>query len=322
MKKVSLLFSALMLCLTAIAQSELAFSIAEKDLLPENVAYDPTDKAFFVSSTRKGKIVRVDKNGKATDFSSSSDDLWQVIGMKVDAANRILWVCSSAGENLLGYKLSSTYRPAGVFKYDLRTGKLLKKFVFDRPNELHFFNDLVIDKAGNVYVTHTFKSHGIYRIQKGKDELEVLVESADMKYPNGIALSSDEKYLFMGQEMGIGKLDLETKKWELLKNPNNYKLSRRESIDGIYFYNNGLIGVSPGSKQVRYFKLSNDFTTLESETILEENHPSMAYPTTGLLMGKEFYYIANTHFNLVNDDGTIQDENALRGPEVRKLKLK
>lgn len=322
MKRPTLFVIALLMGSAALAQSDLAFTLSEKDLLPENVAYDPTDKVFFVSSTRKGKIVMVDKSGKVSDFSSPQDGLWQVIGMKVDSPNRILWVCSSAGENLLGYKLSSTRRPAGIFKYDLKSGKLLKKFSFDKPNELHFFNDLVVDKSGNVYITHTFKTHSIYRIQKSNDELELLVESADMKYPNGISLSSDEKYLFLGQEMGIGRLDLRTKKWELLKNPNNYKLSRRESMDGIYFYNNGLIGMSPGSKQVRYFKLSGDFSTIESEIVLEENHPSMAYPTTGLIVGKEFYYIANTHFNLVNDDGTIQNESALRGPEVRKLKLK
>jgi len=308
---------------TVVAQkSELAFTVQEKDLLPENVAYDPTEKNFYVSSTRKGKIVKIDQSGKTSDFSTSTDGLWQVIGMKVDAKNRVLWVCSSAGENLLGYRVSSTQRPAGIFKYDLRTGKLTKKFTFDKPNEVHFFNDLVIDKAGNVYVTHTFKTHSVYQIRNGKDELELLVESTDMKYPNGIALSSDEKYLFMGQELGIARLDLQSKKWELLKNPNSYKLSRRESIDGIYFYKDGLIGMSPGSKQVRYFKLSSDFTTLEQETILEENHPSMAYPTTGLLVGNVFYYVANTHFNIVNDDGTIQDETQLRNPEIRKLNLK
>ena len=45
-----------------------AFTIPEKGLVPEGVAYDPKTKSFFVSSIRKRKIVRVDANGKVSDF--------------------------------------------------------------------------------------------------------------------------------------------------------------------------------------------------------------------------------------------------------------
>ncbi|NJM53949.1 MAG: hypothetical protein HC846_11510 [Blastocatellia bacterium] len=109
---------------TIINRSFIALTIPEKDLLPENVAFDEVEESFYVGSTRKGKIVKVDKNGKISDFTTPRQDgLWQVIGMKVDAKRRILWVCSSMGDNLIGFTRSET-SPAGVFKYDLRTGKL------------------------------------------------------------------------------------------------------------------------------------------------------------------------------------------------------
>jgi len=84
-------------------RSFLAFTIPEKDLLPESVAYDPVEEAFYVGSTRKGKIVKVGRDGKVTDFvAPRRHGLWMVIGMKVDARRRILWAASSAGSNLEG----------------------------------------------------------------------------------------------------------------------------------------------------------------------------------------------------------------------------
>ena len=39
--------------------SRIAFTLSETDLIPEGIAYDPVDKAFFLSSLHKRKIVRV-----------------------------------------------------------------------------------------------------------------------------------------------------------------------------------------------------------------------------------------------------------------------
>ena len=97
--------------------------------MPESIAYDPVEEAFYIGSTRKGKIVKVDKEGKVKDFiRPRQDGLWMVVGMKVDARRRVLWVNSSGGGSLIGYKESDSM-PAGVFKFDLRSGKLINKFV-------------------------------------------------------------------------------------------------------------------------------------------------------------------------------------------------
>src|SRR3954468_24846939 len=105
--------------------SELAFTIHEKDLIPEGIAYDPTRKEFYVGSLLKRKIVRIDSSGRASNFTSEGQDgLFMVLGMKVDPKRRTLWVCSAAGK---GAKEFDGH--AGIFKYDLRTGKLIRKYV-------------------------------------------------------------------------------------------------------------------------------------------------------------------------------------------------
>src|SRR4051812_9537514 len=64
--------------------AEVAFTINEKDLIPEGIAYDPAQKEFYVGSILKRKIVRIDSSGRASDFTSEGQDgLFKVLGMTV-----------------------------------------------------------------------------------------------------------------------------------------------------------------------------------------------------------------------------------------------
>jgi hypothetical protein len=104
-----------------VARSRVAFRIPERDLIPEGIAHDPRSGAFFVGSLHKAKIVRVDRDGRASDFvASGRDGLWDVLGMKVDGG--ALWACSAAGTGRAEQASASA-----LFRFDLATGALLGK---------------------------------------------------------------------------------------------------------------------------------------------------------------------------------------------------
>lgn len=72
----------------AVTASETAF-LLEKDLIPENIAYDAKTRAFFVGSMYKAKIIRIGADGVVSDFvPSRRDGLLSVLGMKIDPARR------------------------------------------------------------------------------------------------------------------------------------------------------------------------------------------------------------------------------------------
>ena len=48
--------------------ASVAFTIEEKDLIPEGITYDPGTHQFFVSSINKEKVVAINENGTARDF--------------------------------------------------------------------------------------------------------------------------------------------------------------------------------------------------------------------------------------------------------------
>ena len=125
----------------------MAFTIPEPDLVPEGIAHDPTTGTFFVGSTYKRKIVAVDRNGTARDFTTEGQDgLLGVVGMKVDVARRRLWAAAGdAGVNMPMKGMDARTRGrSGVFMYDVETGKRLRRYLLDAPGEEHFLNDLVV----------------------------------------------------------------------------------------------------------------------------------------------------------------------------------
>ena len=78
-----------------VGASRVAFTIAQRDLTPEGIAYDPKDGAFYLGSTWKSKIVRLDASGRLREFAAERQDgLRAVLGLRIDTARRALWAVS------------------------------------------------------------------------------------------------------------------------------------------------------------------------------------------------------------------------------------
>lgn len=292
----------------------MALTIAEKDLIPEGIAYDPVEKASFVGSIYKRKIVKIDRSGQHTDFTSTGQDgLFEVLGLKVDSKRRVLWACSAAADH------TSEKDSSGLFKYDLRTGKLLKKYVQDDESGQHLFNDLVLNAAGTVFLTDS-KAGTIYRLAAQSNIMASMVPPGSFAYPNGIALSPDERLLFVADDKGITTINLRNRERPLLQHPEGM---RTEGIDGLYFYQNCLLGVQNGIEPERIVRihLSPQFERVELVEILDVANPLFHIPTTGATVGNQFYFIGNSQLDLLKDDGSLASPDKLEGVRILKLKL-
>ncbi len=328
-KTLALLASLLLFSTTGFAQepvnnSLIAFTIPEKDLLPESVAYDAQTESFFVGSTRKGKVMKIDKYGKQTEFiSQATNGLWMVIGIKADSQRRHLWLCSSGGDNLIGYnrKDDKEGRPAGIFKFNLDNGKLIDKYILDEPATSHFFNDLIIARNGDVYATHMFGEAMIYKISAGSDKLETFASDPGIQYPNGLALADNGRDLFIAHSAGISRLNLETKNFTLLTTPEGIDIAKRASIDGLYYYKWSLIGVQSSTKQVIQLMLNDAGTGFAEAKILEREHPMMNRPTTGVLIGSDLYYVANAQFDNFDKNGSLFPMERMYEPVILKVSV-
>lgn len=290
-------------------RSQAGFVIRDRALIPEGIAYDPATKSFFVGSLAQRKIIRVNAKGLAKDFTQAGQDgLLAVLGLRVDVPRRLLWACSGS---------SQTGR-SGLFAYDLKTGRLARKYLLADTTR-HLLNDLTILENGELYVTDS-EGGTVYTLDAAKDQLVVYNPQFRFIYPNGITHQPGTRLLYVAHFGGIAVIDLATKETEPLAAPATIPLF---GLDGLYCHENTLIGVQNGieaDRIVRY-ALGDGGRSVTAIRVLENNHPSFDIPTTGVLAGKSFYYISNSQMGGLQPDGTLKDPEKLKDVVVLQIPL-
>ena len=294
-----------------------AFTVREKGLVTEGIALDKRTKTFYLGSIAGRKILSVDGLGKAKIFADQSAGLWSVFGMKIDAKRRLLWATTSAHKQMPNLKEGEDGQ-AGIFAFDLKTGKVVKKYLLPNQMQSHLLGDLTIAPNGDVYATDS-RTPVIYVVRKGKSEIELFLKNSDFGSLQGLDFSSDGKFLFVADYgNGIYKIKLATKETTRLAAPENTTLL---GIDGIYADGKDLIGIQNGvtPQRVVRLRLSRDADKIERVEILEANNPAFDDVTLGVLLNRKFYFVANSQWNLLGNDGKFAAPEKLRDTEIVEI---
>ncbi|MBI3651575.1 MAG: SMP-30/gluconolactonase/LRE family protein [Acidobacteria bacterium] len=295
---------------TVVNKSVLGFTLGEKDLIPEGIAFDQQSGDFYLGSIYKRKIIRLSASGKKADFTAPQQDgMMNPLGLKVDAVRRHLWVCVSSDER------DKENGAAAIFKYSLRTGKLINKYEVGNQPQAHLFNDLDIQPNGDVYFTDSL-SGAVHKISVATDRREEFIAAGTFTYPNGIALAG--KFLYVADERGIHRIEIANKKIQTLRRPNHIALA---GMDGLYWHNHTLIGVQNGfnPERIVQIKLNPAGDQAVSLTLLEMLNPWFLIPTTGALAADGFYYIANSQLRAINGKGEITSPEKLAEIVILKI---
>lgn len=292
-----------------VSSSTPAFTIAEKDLIPEGMTYDPVEECFYFGSIWKCKIIKVDKYGNVSDFTKEKQDgLRVVLGMEIDPVRRELWVASAVGSARPDIP-ASEMGWSGLFRYNIESGQLTGKYTIQEKDVLHFFNDMTITPAGDVFVTDTYDG-SIYTVNASKDTLELYLKDDSFIYLNGICLNNNGDKLYVSSSGdGVLKIDIETSKHFLLTHPEDISLY---GIDGMYFYKNSLICMQNGLQRVSRFYLNEKGNKVLGMKIIESRNPRFNWPTTGAIVDDSFYYIANSQIRSFNPDGSVFPSEKLK----------
>jgi len=271
------------------AHARLMLVTEEKNLIPEGFAWDPNRKVSYLSSLAQRKIVQITPDSHASDFvPTGRDHLLPVLGIRLDPRDNSIW--ANTMDDALGKAELVHYDPAG---------NLLGRFAVDDATK-HGFNDLVILKSGEVILTDSLANR-VYRFDPKTKSFEGVKTNRELLYPNGIALSSDDKHLFIADGIGVIHVNLETGASGDI-HPGAH--STLAGADGLYWYNGSLIAVQNGigSPRVAAFKLSDDSTRVTRTTVLENRSQFTSLPTTGAIRGSDFYFISNSHIDNLNGD--------------------
>jgi len=284
----------------------------EKDLIPEGIAIDARSQTLFLNSLKHQKIVQCSIDGtNARDFITSSQHSY-LSGFGMTVKGDTLYA--------LGNSLPKHNSRSILLLLNTKTGGLIKSY---SPVDTGFkyLNDLAVCSNGDIFITDS-ESDKIYTIQQNKQVLQVYLDDPAIGGSNGIAISDDEKYLYLASyKTGIRVVDRSTKKVI-----NEANLDNR-GIDGMKFYKNSLIAIV-NAKQLkdengvyRYFLNTEKTAITGSEKILsfEKN---FQIPTTFAIMNDHIFFTINSQLdNLDSESGRIIDSSRLQPYRLLKLKL-
>jgi hypothetical protein len=268
-----------------------AFRVPEKGLLVEGIAYDPVDAAFYLGSTTRRKIVKVQRGAGPVDFVAPRPELDSLGGLRVDAKRRRLWAVAGTDPRMDGYVKSEPVRNE-IVEIDLANGAIVGIYPLNDRGP-HGLNDVAVDADGRPFVTDTAFGQ-IYTLAPDRKSLVPVFDAPPFNFPNGIAFDDTGRVLFVGDATGVHRVDVAARTTRRLAQPEGTSL---EFFDGLYFARlpSGprLVGVQiiAGPGRVVGAPLTPSLDAITSTEILESDHPLFEGPTTGAIV---LFVVANS----------------------------
>jgi sugar lactone lactonase YvrE len=280
-----------------------AFTLSDPELIAAGVAVDPSTGDTFIASVRERKIVRRTKAGAVSDFVTEAQDGFMASAcVLVDSTHKLLYASTASVLFMRGYRKEDDGK-AGVYVFDLKTGKVLRK-AWLSDDKKHFLNQLLMNRAGDLFVSDSL-TPGIYRLKSGTDQaaqLELIPISTAFRSTQGIAFSDDEKTLYVADfSNGVWAVDLAAGTRRQLEPPANTWLG---GLDGLSRVADGFIAVQILVKPERVVRLRLDPKghRIAAVEVLESNHPDYGGPIQGSVDGNAFLYVANSQIGLGNGE--------------------
>ena len=256
---------------------------------PDGVAYDARRRRFCLGSVRLRRVSCKNHDGTIVDYGNKAG-LWSVLGIAA-AANGHLWLATVALPETSGFTPALRGKTALV-EIDPATDAVVTRVEAPLDSLEHSFGDITVAPDGSVIVSDGVGT--LHRFRAGK--LEPLGAPRSWVSPQGITSSPDGKRLFVADySRGVFRVDPVTGAATQLTSPTGTTLL---GIDGLAYHNGNLVAIQNGIRPYRVVRLHLDRTAsrIESLEVLESNHPQFDEPTTGVVVGDRYYFIANSHW--------------------------
>lgn len=302
-------------------RSAVAFRLNEPDLFPEAMTYDRGSRRFLVGSLHKRKVVAVDEiTGRAADYATFREaGFFSVLGLEADNVRGALYVLSAGDPTMQGYS-ADLEGQSFVHRLQLSSGRQVNRLPPPAADRGHLLNDLVQAPDGTLYMTDS-KAGLLYRWKPGTAALERFASIGAYVYPNGITWSGDGRALYVAHLEGLSRVDLRTREVVPVGHPSSMTLV---GIDGLATHGGDLIAVQnglPRLARVVRLRLTPDGLNVRALDVLDANLPDHDMPTTGVVVGDGFYYIANSQLRRFTAPGVPAAIETLQKPVIRRVNL-
>lgn len=282
------------------------------DFVPEGIAIGD-DGELYLGSIRHGTIVRIDE---AAEVLSDADSHWSVFGMRLDGKGG-LWFASAKIPEFAGRSETDNGR-TGVFRLDLKSKEITHKALLPTSEDPQVLGDLVLVDDDTLLATESLTG-ALYRYSISAGAFTTLIAPGVLRSMQGLVLDKAGHYLYVSDYVGgLFRITLANNLVERVTADESISLF---GIDGLYRFEDKLIAIQNGIRPHRVieFALSNNGLVVTGSRILARNLPEFDEPTLGTVVGDEFFFVANSHWNRFDREGNLPD--GLAGPIVLKISL-
>lgn len=295
-----------------VGAAEVAWTHPAGDFVPEGIAVDPDERGAWLGSIRFGTVRRL---GEGAGITAVPGPHWSVYGMRLHGDR--LWFVSAAVEQFAALDPAEAGR-SGLFSVALSDGQVTAEMLLPRAETPQVLGDLAFGPQGEVYLSD--QSGGIvYRYVIETGELSEVTAPGVLKSPQGIVPGGDDRYLYAADYVG-GLFRIDRRSGTLapvVADP----LTCLFGIDGLYRHGDSLVAIQNGIRPHRVVQLhlSDDGLQVTASRILAMNLPEFDEPNLGQVIGENFYFIANSHWNRFDPEGNLPPD--LVGPIVMRVGL-
>ncbi len=295
-----------------VGDAEVAWTHSAGDFIPEGIAVDPEGHGAWLGSIRNGTVRRL---GNGAGLTAVPGPQWSVYGMRF--RDDRLWFVSAAVGQFVALDPADAGQ-TGLFSVAAEGGQVNTEIILPPSDTQKVLGDLEFGRDDIVYLADQVGGL-VYRYDLDARELSTLTKPGDLGSPQGMALAADGRHLYVADYIGgLARLDGESGAAERMAADPATNLF---GIDGMYRYGNSLIAIQNGIRPNRVVQLflSDDGTAIKSSRILAMNLPEFDEPNLGQVVGDDFYFVANSHWNRFDADGNLPPD--LDGPVVLRIEL-
>ena len=295
-----------------ISRAEVLATISDAGLLPEDIDYDSTSRTFLVTSVLEKKIVRITRSGEVTDFAKSPSG-WPMLAIKIDARRGRVWATEVALDGFAMVPKEAWGRSA-LLCFELKSGRQLRRIEAGHTS----LGDMALSPDGTPIVSDG-EGGGIHRLSG--ERLEA-IDDRDFVSPQTPAPIAGTSAVFIPDyTRGIALLDA-AKRSVMWLGASGRDAVALSGVDGVYSVGDELIltqnGTSP--ERVIRLKLNRERTKVLSQDVIEQGE-RLGDPTHGVIVGHDFYFIANSGWNHLDEHGVINPGEHLSAAMIMRYRL-
>lgn len=293
-----------------IGEATVAYTHDVSDFVPEGIAIGEEGE-LYLGSIRHGRIVRIADDAEVL---SDANGHWSVFGMRLDGRGG-LWFASASVPEYAGDN-ADTGR-TGLFRLDIEGRDIDVRALLPQGEAPVVLGDLVIADDDTIYTTESLTG-ALYRYSISADEFTAVVGPGTLRSMQGLVLDASGEYLYVADYVGgLFRITLADGRIESVDkgNPSLF------GIDGLYSFDGGLVATQNGVRPNRILRidLADDGLHVDETVVLARSLPQFDEPTLGVVVGDEFFFVANSHWNRFDAEANLPAE--LTGPIVLKLSL-